>query len=524
MELNIEKTQQLEKLLAKPALVTQEHIPFLQNLIEDYPYFQPLHLLLAKAGTGTVEQQSVLTKAVLYTNGGILHRVLHESHLQAVEEIAVVNNPVWNNKQQIGIAAKNIEEISSLPTVNKASAPTIIADAPEIENLEPLPHEVIAIDPNEETIPDNVAATEIENLERLPHEVILKEPIQEAEKSEIVEAIQPVVVEEIKTTSPDFVVPEIENLEPLPNEVIKVCEPTPEIVNDEAATQKVEVKESDEQEVFEEISEVTLTDEHLSKVETEETSPEEDIAEQDEEIEIAEEEVTVAEQQAEDLTTKAKEQNEESLVKANFFAFDPSFQTETVQEEAEEEILEVESLPVPVLQENTVEEIPASEHIVSKYDDDKLPFTFLWWLEKTRKDHEQIFRPFVSPAKANSPTPDLQQQYVENIFHIQAPFEPGQEVQVPATENPTKESKIIDSFIKNDPQIKALKPHQINNENKAKRSAEDNYDMVSETLAQIYIEQMLYHKAIDTYQKLSLKFPEKSRYFADLIQSLEKKI
>ena len=32
MELNIEKTQQLEKLLARPALVTQDDIPFLQNL------------------------------------------------------------------------------------------------------------------------------------------------------------------------------------------------------------------------------------------------------------------------------------------------------------------------------------------------------------------------------------------------------------------------------------------------------------------------------------------------------------
>jgi len=523
MELNIEKTQQLEKLLARPALVTQEDIPFLQNLVEDYPYFQPLHLLLAKANNGNIEQQSILTKAALYTNGSILHRVLHEPHLQAVEEITVVNNPVWNNQQQISIAAKNTEEVSSVSTFTEASTPTTIADAPEIENLNPLPHEVIATEPIEEVISNEVVAPEIENLEPLQSEIIALEHEVE-ERTVTFEDAQPSIIEETVTTSVDFVVPEIENLEPLPNEVIKICEPTTE-VNDEVVPQEIEEKESDEQEIFEEIGEVTLADEHLIHAATDQTAAEETntIIEEEQEIELAEEEVTVTEQQTEDLTIKAPEQNEESFVKANFFAFDPSFETETVQEEAEE-ILEVESLPAPIQQVNTVEEVPASEHIVSKYDDDKLPFTFLWWLEKTRKDHEQIFRPFVSPAKANTPTEDLQQQYVENIFHIQAPFEPGQEVQVPTTESPTKESKIIDSFIKNDPQIKALKPHQINNENKAKRSAEDNYDMVSETLAQIYIEQMLYHKAIDTYQKLSLKFPEKSRYFADLIQSLEKKI
>jgi len=491
MELNIEKTQQLEKLLARPALVTQEDIPFLQNLVEDYPYFQPLHLLLAKASNGNIEQQSTLTKAALYTNGGILHRVLHEPHhLQAVEEITVVNNSVWNNQQQISVA-QNIEETATATVPNEASATAVIVDAPKIENLEPL-----------------------------PHEVILKEPIKEDETLTVTETVQPTAVEETKTIPQDFVVPEIENLEPLPNEVIKVCEPTPE-VSEEFTPQEVEIKETDDQEIFEEIGEVTLTDEHLSKAETEETSLEENIPEEDEEIEIIEQELIV-EPQIDDSTNKTDEQNEESLTKANFFAFDPSFETEAAPEE--EDIEEIEELPTPPQSENIVEEVSAKENIISKYDDDQLPFTFLWWLAKTRKDHEQIFRPFASPAKTNSPTPDLQQQYVENIFHIQAPFEPGQEVQVPTTENPTKESKIIDSFIKNDPQIKALKPNQINNENKAKRSAEDNYEMVSETLAQIYIEQMLYHKAIDTYQKLSLKFPEKSRYFADLIQSLEKKI
>ena len=171
-------------------------------------------------------------------------------------------------------------------------------------------------------------------------------------------------------------------------------------------------------------------------------------------------------------------------------------------------------------------------NFVSKYDDDQLPYTFLWWLAKTRKEHEQIFQPYAQPkpSKVNQQkgesNKEFQQQYVEHIFHIQTPFEVADHLaEYPSTEiKDAKGAEIIAKFLKEDPIIKPPKPEQIDNENKAKKSAEDHYDLVSETLAKIYIEQMLYHKAIDTYKKLSLKYPEKSRYFADLIQSIEKKL
>jgi hypothetical protein len=46
-------------------------------------------------------------------------------------------------------------------------------------------------------------------------------------------------------------------------------------------------------------------------------------------------------------------------------------------------------------------------------------------------------------------------------------------------------------------------------------------DMVTETLAKIYADQALYTRAIDVYEKLSLREPKKSAYFADLIQNLK---
>lgn len=454
MELNIEMKQQLGHLLAKPQLVTQEDIPFLQQLIKTFPYYQPLHLLLAKASNESENRQTALTKAALYTNGSILHRVIHQpQELNSVEDIHVITYQPFTNSYKI--------EIAKDEAIIKTEQPVISPiEVSQIETLKPLENEVIS-----------------------------------AEAPEIAEAAQ----EELISVSPssssqDLAAPEIENLEPLQREIIKIYEPK----------EVIEVTpEADEQEVFEEISELVVPTDSFLKEEIP-ANNQEDLNEAKEDI---------AEKQTEDAE---EELIPESVAAIDFFAFDSNFSSENAVEEepAADEALEIKEEPI-------VNPEFAQENVVSKYDDDKLPYTFLWWLAKTRKDHEQIFRPFASPAKSSSQP--LQQQYVENIFHIQSPLDPLKEDQ--ATNLPsTKESSIIDNFIKNDPQIKALKPEQINTENKAKKSAEDPNDLVSETLAQIYIEQMLYHKAIDTYQKLSLKFPEKSGYFADLIQSLEKKI
>ena len=54
------------------------------------------------------------------------------------------------------------------------------------------------------------------------------------------------------------------------------------------------------------------------------------------------------------------------------------------------------------------------------------------------------------------------------------------------------------------------------------KSTAENDDIITETLAAIYLQQKNYEKALDAYKKLSLKYPEKSIYFATQIKEIEK--
>jgi hypothetical protein len=82
---------------------------------------------------------------------------------------------------------------------------------------------------------------------------------------------------------------------------------------------------------------------------------------------------------------------------------------------------------------------------------------------------------------------------------------------------------LIDQFIENEPSISRQKETFFNPVTAAKSSITDQENIISETLAQIYLDQGFIDKAISTYRKLSLKYPEKSTYFAALIEKAGKK-
>jgi len=82
-----------------------------------------------------------------------------------------------------------------------------------------------------------------------------------------------------------------------------------------------------------------------------------------------------------------------------------------------------------------------------------------------------------------------------------------------------KKSDIIDKFIAINPKIPP-----VNKENVLPTftpAVEDKSYLMTETLAKVYLEQKKYTKAIQAYEILILKYPEKSSFFADRISDIK---
>jgi len=89
------------------------------------------------------------------------------------------------------------------------------------------------------------------------------------------------------------------------------------------------------------------------------------------------------------------------------------------------------------------------------------------------------------------------------------------------------EDSLIDKFLQSDHGVIRQDPDEPKDfsndrlKEVAEKSIEENEEIITETLANIYLQQKNYKKALDAFEKLSLKYPGKSVYFASRIKEIE---
>lgn len=207
-----------------------------------------------------------------------------------------------------------------------------------------------------------------------------------------------------------------------------------------------------------------------------------------------------------------------TLDRSILFNFITNTNFETLQKDLiEEDIKNINNINVvegiiieEVLEEKEVLEVQS--HTIEKEIEDSLTVDFR---EKTTEENLEIGKPILFE---NNEKHSFQEWL--NLTK----FEPiDREENVETVEiDPEKQKKIeiVDKFIELNPRISPIKentkiPLNINT------GKDEPTHLMTETLAKVYLEQKKYTKAIQAYEILILKYPEKSSFFANRIKNIK---
>ncbi len=201
-------------------------------------------------------------------------------------------------------------------------------------------------------------------------------------------------------------------------------------------------------------------------------------------------------------------------------------ETEQVKKAPEAEIKESPATPPPPLPEpekaapivaETARE--AAEVTTQENEPAPRPESNQELIDELERDLQEIRKKKQLIAKM------LEQQEAKQAPKKTTPAKKAASAKKKATTPGKSQSELIEKFIRNEPQMGKQKPvldesnHQ--NEDLSARFTKEQDDFYTETMAKLMVTQKKYRKAIQVYEKLGLKFPEKRAYFASQIEQVK---
>ena len=350
---------------------------------------------------------------------------------------------------------------------------------------------------------------------------------QIVEKQQVVEEVQHVaeeVVVEVKAEPIQEETPKVE--EPVSAQVEEVQQVAEEVLEEVKAepiqeeTPKVEEPVSAQVEEVQQVAEKVVEEVKAEPIQEETPKVEEPVPAQVEEVQqVAEEAVEeVKAEPIEEETPKTEEQKEKTftsvfskpIIKA---VIDDAPKNESLaerilrecRERKEREQANVQEKSQPETTETQTETVqPASD------GDMLLDFTFSGEVKNEQQAAPSESEPLCFEMLDEEPSAPKQ---VHDWYERNG-----------GRKNKSSDFDLIDKFIQDDPKMPQFSPDELPEglevvENMVKESSEE-HECVTESMAKICIKQKLFDKAIEIYEKLSLKYPEKSVYFANRISEV----
>ena len=131
-------------------------------------------------------------------------------------------------------------------------------------------------------------------------------------------------------------------------------------------------------------------------------------------------------------------------------------------------------------------------------------------------NHQELADVFIAKEPEEKPKTDADNisQWLENISeeHTEVAYK---------DDKVAEKFKLIDKFLESNPKIEASRDY-VSSVNLADEVKSDPKQLMTETLAQVYVNQRKFKQAIQAYEILILKNPKKSAYFAAQIENIKK--
>lgn len=523
--------KQLKQYIDNPTLLSSSDTRKLSLLLDDYPYFQTARLLFAKGLKINNEEkfEQLLQVTATYAvnrkkmcdllasesvEGCVVKEEQQTSKQESVQHVeenhAEIIEPVISQETEVVQNSDSKEEQIETTTQENQEQLTaeeqndVVQDIENKQNIESVAEKTDTdeiVENHQETIEPVIAQTSVEETQ---------ENVTDVEQQQ--EEVEPIAAEE-------NIVQEIET-QPLVSEQIEGSVDEEQVVEVEQTNQEV----SDNQQETE--------NQDIQCIEKqEETTQTESLADQilkkyramkEQATNVVTDVSTQVVQEKEETTQRVEEQHDEvqSIVEVK--------EVENRQEESQP-IAEIEVLTD--LQQSSEQEVVTDSEL-TKTDSDINQEV----VEQTNEqsvlsfdisdNEETIDQSEENPESEEIESPSVTLDFEETVADTAEPVEKHDWYERSEKANHSHSMDLIDSFIglnyktplKTESTESEVEIDDSNND--FLKAGIEEHEIITEAMAKMYVKQQLFAKAIDIYEKLSLKYPQKSIYFADRIKEV----